>query len=222
MSHARSGTALKHMRLCCILLCRHPPQVSGIIPEALKPIKPLIVLNDKRYTSHGQVMEDRRMILDIDALADSIQEAYPFANVMVVAFRDYTLTDQMRFLAGAKVFITTAGSSSHMLVFMPRGSTTIMLGGPEDDEAKAAPWGPYTSFNELDRWLPLSYVDIQRYETNVRDKEWFEVKRNPDIVATSWQPPNPQVNARWWQYNADIRVDMQRLRPMLDRALGRQ
>lgn len=200
--------------LCCA-------QVSGILPTGLNHPRPLVVLNDKRYFSDGCLLDDKRMILDIEQLAEQIQVAYPHADVLVVRLRDYSIPDQMRFMAAATVFITTPGSSSHMAVFMPYGSTAVIVGGPEDESTQnLPPWVSYTSFNELDRWFPLTYVHFVRYATDIADTSSYVVKPDLNLVGARWQPYDSVERARWWNYNADVRVDMHRLEPTLDDALG--
>jgi hypothetical protein len=156
------------------------------------------------------------MILDIDNLAVEVGAAYPAADVLVVKFRDMPMVEQLQIMSIAQVFITTAGSSSHLAVLMPRGSHVIYLGGPETEAEKASPWGQYTSFNELDRWFPLTYVQFHRYVVEFNDKNSYTTDTPPGI----WQPPDAVLRERWRLYNANIRVDMVRLRLMLDQALG--
>src|SRR5689334_19034646 len=127
-------------------------QVSGILPSAIARKRALVVLNDKRYHQIANLTTDKRVILEIEDLAAEIAAAYPQVDVLLAKFRDMPMVEQLRTMSMAQVFITTAGSSSHLAVFMPRGGHTIYLGGPETEEEKQNPWGPYTAFNELDRW----------------------------------------------------------------------
>lgn len=191
-------------------------QVSDVMPSALARKRPLILLNDKRYRHGGQLKIDKRMILDIDGLAVDIATAYPQTDVVVARFRDMPMVEQLQIMSVAQVFITTAGSSSHLAVFMPRGSHVIYLGGPETEQEKQNPWGAYTSFNELDRWFPITYVQFQRYVTDIKHNMSYTLDLPPD----AWQPGDPPLRERWQRYNANLRVDMGRLRPMLDKALG--
>lgn len=186
------------------------------MPSALARKRTLVVLNDKRYHKGANLTTDKRSILHIEELAADIIAAYPQADVLVAKFRDMQMVEQLQIMSVAQVFITTAGSSSHLAVFMPRGSHAILLGGPETEKDKEAPWGSYTSFNELDRWFPLTYVQFQRYATDINDTASYSVQ----VVPGEWEPPGEAGRNRWRLYNANLRVDMHRLRPMLDQALG--
>jgi hypothetical protein len=197
--------------------CLQCLQVSDIYPAALTRKRPLIVLNDKRYYKGPELMTDKRLILDIDKLASDISAAYPDADVLVVKFRDMPMVEQIQIMSAVQVFITTAGSSSHMAVFMPKGSSVIYLGAPQTEEEKLQPWMSYTAFNELDRWFPLSYVHFQRYATEMNDTSSYKIEKLPQ---GTWQPGNAKDRDRWMRYNSNICVDMERLRPMLDQALG--
>lgn len=190
--------------------------MSDIYPAALTRKRPLILLNDKRYHQGSELRSDKRVIIGINDLASDISAAYPAADVLVVKFRDMPMVEQLQIMSAVQVFITTAGSSSHLAVFMPEGSSVIYLGGPETDEEKQKPWMSYTAFNELDRWFPLSYVQFQRYATDINTTSSYEIQLPPG----TWMPGNEEERYRWRRYNANIRVDMERLRPMLDTALG--
>jgi hypothetical protein len=185
------------------------------MPAVMPRKRPVVVLNDKRYHQGGKLLKDKRIILDIEHLAARITDAYPQADVMVVRLRDMPMVEQLLIMSAAQVYITTAGSSSHLAVFMPRGSHVILLGGPETAKDKEIPWGQYTSFNELDRWFPLTYVQFHRYVTNINDTSSYTIEPMPG----AWQP-REHLRSRWHRYNANIRVQMHRLQPMLDQALG--
>lgn len=128
--------------------------MSGIFPQALTRARPLILLNDKRFTDKdGTLQDDRRMLLDIEALSRQLAAAFPHADVLPVRLRDLGMPDQLRLMAATRVFVTTSGSSSQPLVFMPRGATAIVVGQPEDEKTKAlGPGVRFQSFEELDRW----------------------------------------------------------------------
>lgn len=190
--------------------------MSDIIPAALTRTRPLILLNDKRYHKGSELLSDKRLILDIDKLASEISAAYPDADVLVVKLRDMPMVEQIQIMSAVQVFITTAGSSSHMAVFMPKGSSVIYLGAPETEQEKQTPWMSFTAFNELDRWFPLAYVEFLRYTTDINDTSSYLVRPIPGM----WQPGDAEGRDRWWRYNADVRVDVERLRPMLNQALG--
>lgn len=202
-----------------VQLLTHCMQVAGVL-EGSYTSRPLVLLNDKRYhdsTAAGSsvttLKSDRRMILEIEHLADDIRAAYPTADVVAVRFRDLSWPDQLRLLSQAKVFITTQGSSAFRWVWLPPGSTCVVIGAPE-----AAPGLGHTewkSFHELDRWFPLSYVDFQRYHVDASNTGEYDASVKPG----HWQPKDPAAAKRWWLYNADVRVDFERLRPMIDQAL---
>jgi len=90
-------------------------QVNSFTGNAAGRHKPLILLNDKRFGLHSE--RDRRMILNIDEVAANLTAMYPDAEVKVIRFRDLALAQQIKWLARAKVFITTQASSSFGLVF---------------------------------------------------------------------------------------------------------
>uniref|UniRef100_A0A383VIN0 Glycosyltransferase 61 catalytic domain-containing protein n=1 Tax=Tetradesmus obliquus TaxID=3088 RepID=A0A383VIN0_TETOB len=180
-------------------------QIHGVSEQ--KPAKPLILINDKRYGVNGQ--EDRRMLLDIEPLIGNLSELYPAAEVKAVRFRDMEIPEQIRWIARAKVFITTQGSSAFLLVFLPAGATCIVVGSPSGNSTT------WTSFYELDRWFPLTYVQFQRYEVDVNSIAEYEVK----TVPGHWQPDNPAEARDWWLYNANVRLRLERLKVLLEPAL---
>eukprot|EP00878_Enallax_costatus_P045570 GHUV01054984.1.p1 GENE.GHUV01054984.1~~GHUV01054984.1.p1 ORF type:complete len:485 (+),score=44.64 GHUV01054984.1:527-1981(+) len=192
---------------------RHAMQVAGVVQD--KPnSRPLILLNDKRYRDapgSSVLQDDRRMILDIEQLANDIRQAYPHTDVIPVRFRELAWPDQLRLLSTSTVFITTQGSSAFRLVFLPLGSSCIMVGSPELPGEQE-----WQSFHELDRWFPLNYVRLERYPipySNTSDE--FVVWRKPG----HWEPGGQEAARRWWLYNAHVRLHLARLKPMLDRAL---
>lgn len=190
-------------------------QVSGILSSTFTHQRPLIILNDKTFHTGHTFHTDKRLILEVEALAADLRAAYPDADVLAVRFRDLPMIEQIQVMSGAQVFITTAGSSSHMAVFM-RGGHVILLGGPEDDDAKDKPWTTYSPFDELDRWFPLTYVQFLRYSTDIADTQSYTMEQPPGV----WQPPPGVLRDRWNRYNANIRVNMTKLLPMLDAVLG--
>lgn len=180
---------------------------AGVL-DVMQHSKPLIVLNDKRFGPQGS--SDRRMILDIESVAANISAAFPEASVQTVRFRDLQWHVQLHMLARTKVFITTQGSSAFRLVFLPPGSTCIMIGSPEE------PKTDWRSFHELDRWFPLSYVSFLRYVIDINNLNDYEVSPVPG----HWQPGDAVANRQWWQYNANIRLSWERLFPMIAQALN--
>lgn len=187
-------------------------QVAGVVGGSYTS-RPLILLNDKRYhdSSSSTLKSDRRMILDIEQLAEEIRAAYPTADVVAVRFRDLSWPDQLQMISQAKMFITTQGSSAFRWIWLPPGSTCIVIGAPE--ESGHTEW---KSFHELDRWFPLSYVAFERYSVSADSTGDYVVSVKPG----QWQPKDPAAAKRWWLYNADVRVQLEQLRPMIDQALG--
>lgn len=98
---------------------------------------------------------------------------------------------------------------------MPRGSHVILLGGPETEKERQQPWLDYTPFNELDRWFPLTYAQFHRYTTDNLDRKTYTIEELPG----TWRPNTAELQDMWRRYNANIRVDMQKLRPILDSVL---
>ncbi|WIA34965.1 hypothetical protein OEZ86_013246 [Tetradesmus obliquus] len=185
---------------------QHALQMHGIQQE--HPPKPLIVLNDKRFGASNQT--DRRMLLDIEPLVSNLSALYPQAEVRAVRFRDLNMTEQLRLVAHATVFITTQGSSAFRLVFLPEGATCVYVGSPKS--ADATKWVP---FYELDRWFPLSYVQFQRYEVALNSTAEYDASPMPG----HWAPGDPAEAREWWLYNAHVRLQLDRLKVMLDPAL---
>lgn len=124
-------------------------QVSGILTAPRK--RPLVLLNDKRFHKNLVLTPDARSIMEIDALAANISVAYPAADVLAVKFLDMPMVEQLQLMSAASVYITTAGSSSMLAAFMPTGGQVILVGSPEGEAERQAPWISYTAFNELDR-----------------------------------------------------------------------
>jgi hypothetical protein len=180
-------------------------QVQGITEE--RPAKPLILLNDKRFGADNKV--DRRMIIDIDGLVSNLSALYPAAEVKAVRFRDLTVTEQIRWTTRAKVFITTQGSSSFLMVFLPAGATCVMVGSPAGNSTK------WVSFYELDRWFPLTYVQFERYQVLVNSTAEYDAK----VLPGHWQPGDPAEAHDWWLYNAAVRLRLDRLAEMLNPVL---
>jgi hypothetical protein len=135
-------------------------------------------------------------------------------QVRAVRLRDLSWPDKLRLLSRTSVFITTQGSSAFRLVFLPRGSTAVIVGGPETGSPE------WVNFHELDRWFPLSYVQFSRYEVHTQNKWEYEVQ----VVPGWWQPEwyKPLARRAWWLYNANVRIDLQRLRGVLDSILLRR
>lgn len=179
-------------------------QVAGVLDKKVNA-RPLILLNDKRFhgTRPDTLGNDRRMILNIEQLATEIKATYPSADVVPVRFRDLTWPDQLRLLSQAVVFITTQGSSAFRLVWLPPGAACIMIGSP-----KAPVKTEWKSYHELDRWFPLSYIQYHMYE--------IDHNKTDDYVLPAWSTND----IGWWYYNADVRVRMERLRPILGQILG--
>jgi hypothetical protein len=134
--------------------------------------------------------------------------------VRAVRLRDLPWPDVLRLLSRTAVFITTQGSSAFRLVFLPPGSTAVVVGGPD---TRSSTW---KNFHELDRWFPLSYVQFSRYEVHTQNEEEYEVK----VVPGMWQPHciAPLSRRAWWLYNADVRIDRQRLQGLLNDVLPQQ
>lgn len=151
------------------------------------------------------------MILEIDKLAQDIAAAYPSAEVVVARFRDLPWPNQLKLLSQTSVFITTQGSSAFRWIWLPRGATTVVIGAPEGPEPTE-----WKSFHELDRWFPLSYVDFERYRIDSNNTADYVVSVKPG----HWQPKDPKAAKLWWLYNADVRVRLDRLGPVIDQALG--
>jgi hypothetical protein len=191
-------------------------KVSDIMPAALARKRPLVVISDKRYHRNGKLTTDKRIILNVEDLAADIAAAHPDVDVVIAKFRDMPWVEQLQVMSVAQVYITTAGSSSHMAVFMPRGGQVILLGCPEPENDQDVAWGKYTAFTELDRWFPLTYVQFQRYTTDIKDNSSYAIQP----LQGRWEPEDPVLRARWRLYNANLHVDFRRLQPMLDQALG--
>lgn len=168
--------------------------------------KRVVVLNDKRYGENGAA--DRRMILDIEALATDLTALYPGVRASAVRFRDLPWVQQLQQLAQADVFITTQGSSAFRLVFLPPGATCIMIGAPAGEDTQ---WG---SFHELDRWFPLTYVQFKRYEIPVQQTDEYVVN-----VTGGWEPAGEAARRNWWLYNANIKVKVAKLQQLLNGVL---
>lgn len=73
----------------------------------------------------------------------------------------------------------------------------------------------YTPFHELDAWFPLTYVRFIRYEIELQNINDYRVRH----IDGLWQPDDPQERINWWLYNADVRLDMGKLIPMIDPVL---
>lgn len=149
------------------------------------------------------------MLLDIEPLVGNLSVLYPGADVKAVRFRDLNMKEQIQWAARAKVFITTQGSSSFGLVFLPEGATCVYVGSPLGNSTT------WKSFYELDRWFPLTYVQFQRYEVAASDTADYEVKP----MLHHWQPVNPAEAKEWWLYNANVRLQLGRLKAMLEPVL---
>lgn len=175
--------------------------------------RPLILFNDKRYHTGipKRLQSDRRMILDLDELVANLTIKYSKAEVVAVRFRDLPWPDQLRVISQARVFITTQGSSAFRWLWLPPGATCIVIGAPEGPQRTE-----WQSFHELDRWFPLSYVSFQRYTVDINKTDEYVV----NVVPGHWQPNNPEAARHWWLYNADVRLRMQKIEPMLDHAMG--
>jgi capsular polysaccharide biosynthesis protein len=146
------------------------------------------------------------MILDVEGLVANLSRLYPAAEVMAVRFRDLNMTEQVRWLSKAKVFITTQGSSGFRLVFLPAGATCIFIGSPSGNSTK------WTPFHELNRWFPLADVQLVRYHIDGNSTADYEVK----VMPGHWQPADPDQARDWWLHNANVRLRMDRLKTMLD------
>lgn len=170
--------------------------------------QPLVLLNDKRSGPGGT--PDRRMVKDVEALASNLSMLYPSANFTAVRFRDMPWAEQLHLLSRAKIFITTQGSSAFRLVFLPRGAVCVMVGAPEGNQTE------WVSFHELDRWFPLSYIQFVRYTISIHNITEYTVQ----IMPGHWQPTDQKGRDNWWLYNADVRLDVQRLKMILDPILG--
>jgi hypothetical protein len=133
-------------------------------------------------------------------------------QVRAVRLRDLSWPDKLRLLSRTAVFITTQGSSAFRLVFLPRGSTAVIVGGPETGSLE------WRNFHELDRWFPLSYVQFARYEVDNENKTEYEV----NALDNSWRSRfMPWRERAWWRYNANVRIDIQRLKGLLESVLLR-
>jgi hypothetical protein len=149
------------------------------------------------------------MILNIDEVAANLTATmYPDVEVKVIRFRDLALAQQIKWLARARVLITTQASSSFGLVFLPPGVTCIMVGAPQASNKTM-----WKSFYELDHWFPLTYVNIKRYEIPFKSSAGeYEVKVLPDW----WQPKDRREAKNWWLYNANVRLRVDCLKHILD------
>jgi hypothetical protein len=131
-------------------------------------------------------------------------------QVHAVRLRDLTWPEQLRMMSRTAVFITTQGSSAFRLVFMPRGSTAVIVGGPDT-------YSPtLVNFHELDKYFPLSYVQFSRYKVDNENEAEYEVLPVPG----KWPPwYHPLAKRAWWRYNANVKVNIQRLRGLMDDVL---
>eukprot|EP00878_Enallax_costatus_P041671 GHUV01048513.1.p1 GENE.GHUV01048513.1~~GHUV01048513.1.p1 ORF type:complete len:150 (+),score=8.38 GHUV01048513.1:562-1011(+) len=148
------------------------------------------------------------MILDIENLVASIQSEYTTADVVAARFRDLSWPDQLRLLSQASVFITTQGSSAFRWVWLRPGATVIVLGAPN-----AFTPNEWKNFHELDKWFPLHYIRFEKYLVDINKTGDYKAQ------AEEWQKGD-RGQQEWWLYNSDVRVQMDRLRPLLDKALG--
>uniref|UniRef100_A0A383WL63 Glycosyltransferase 61 catalytic domain-containing protein n=1 Tax=Tetradesmus obliquus TaxID=3088 RepID=A0A383WL63_TETOB len=182
-------------------------QIQGI-QEEQQPSRQLILINDKRFGASNET--DRRMLLDIEPLVEKLSALYPGFEVRAVRFRDLTWTEQLRWMSRAKVFVTTQGSSAFRFVFLPPGATCVVVGSPASNNTTY-----FKPFHELDRWFSLSYVQFLRYGMSVDSTAEYEVQRVPG----HWQPDDAVEAHDWWMYNANVRVQAERLQAMLDPVL---
>jgi hypothetical protein len=134
-------------------------------------------------------------------------------QVRAVQLRNLSWPDQLRLMSRTAVFITTQGSSSFRFIFIPRGSTAVIIGGPDT-------YSPtLKNFHELDMYFPLRYVQFARYEADTQNAAEYEVLP----VEGNWPSPfyHPLARRAWLRYNANVRIDVQRLRGLLDDVLQR-
>ena len=73
---------------------------------------------------------DKRHILNADSLVTELRAALPGVAVDRVVFQDLSPTEQLRELAATTVLVSTIGSASFRLVFLPDGAAMVSVGAP--------------------------------------------------------------------------------------------
>lgn len=157
---------------------------------------PLIIVNRRPDT--------RRHMLNRDEVAAAINARFPHCRVVYKDMTQLPYRKQLQLLQHAAVMVTTQGSHAFRFMLLPTGARVVLIGGPAV-HAGDGNW-ERTLFFEVPKYFSASYIKFIKYVVNVGAKEEYSV-------------PNLQVWPHWNAWNADIRVNLTRLLPLVRQAV---
>jgi hypothetical protein len=78
----------------------------------------------------GRTAKESRRFLNVPEAILGLRSRFPGVRVEYAEMMDMTPEEQMHTLATTSVLITTVGSASFRLIYLPDGATTILMGAP--------------------------------------------------------------------------------------------
>jgi hypothetical protein len=116
--------------------------------------------------------KDVRRCVDFNAqieVAKSLSTSWNKTTVQVMNFMNYTLTDQLKAISKASIFITAAGGGSFPAFFLPYGATLIIFG----DNNMHLDSDLYNNYGQFQvHWMSLSHMseDLTLFSHLLKDE----------------------------------------------------
>eukprot|EP00892_Ulva_mutabilis_P006235 jgi/Ulvmu1/3984/UM183_0003.1 len=164
----------------------------GLQVPSVADLEPFVLILD------GQP-RDKRHFTNADVVIPKLQKAFPGVRMEHVIISAHPLEEQLeRYLSKATVVVSSIGSRSFRLIYLPNGATTILVGPPEFSfklapEKKGGSWRtdkvPLPFMEAISCWSYIGYVNILQYHvTQEEEVHRFKVwetgtdARNTDSV----------------------------------------
>eukprot|EP00892_Ulva_mutabilis_P004473 jgi/Ulvmu1/2398/UM131_0010.1 len=129
---------------------------NGVPHVPAASLKPLVVLLDGHEN-------ERRQFENGEAMAEELQRELPGVEVQWLVISALTSKEQIELLARTTVLVSTIGSRSFRLVYLPDGAQMIIVSPPCWRRPNGHGSFPYP-FDETDRcWGFLGYVNVLRH-----------------------------------------------------------
>lgn len=78
----------------------------------------------------GRSEKESRRFIDAAATVAALRSAFPDAQVEYVELMEASPEEQVQLLARTSVLVTTVGSASFRLLFLPDGASVVLVGAP--------------------------------------------------------------------------------------------
>lgn len=145
---------------------------AGIVPRTVHQLPRIKVLfGDKK-------MADKRRIVNIPETVEHLRIQFPGVEVKTLIMSALDSQEQLEELSTTTVFITSIGSSSFRLIYLPEGAHTILVGAPEGRVKVGNSWSQVEPFREAEQcWDRMEHVTINKYHVRTEGEHAFRHQR---------------------------------------------